>query len=136
MQSLGRQFARKSRPGRKRKTFTARRVKVFLLPGGGFWRTIMSTTEPMTARDVERALTSTEFVAALRRLAEAIEQGIPFEIEVEGENVQAPIEAHFSIEHERSGADEELEFQLRWSLVATSEPQDEQETEEVADALS
>lgn len=96
----------------------------------------MSTTEPMTARDVERALTSTEFVAALRRLAEAIEQGIPFEIEVEGENVQAPIEAHFSIEHERSCADEELEFQLRWSLVATSEPQDEQETEEVTDALS
>lgn len=94
----------------------------------------MSTTEPWTTRDVERILTGAEFAAALRRLAESIEQGAPFEIEVEGENVQAPTEAQFSIEHERSGTEEELEFQLKWPLVATSEG--EQEAEEVADALS
>lgn len=48
---------------------------------------------PMRKRDVTRAYSRGQFAAKLRRLADAT----------------------FNIEHERSGPDEELEFQLLWS---------------------
>lgn len=66
-------------------------------------------------RDVEKALSREDFVARLRRLADALESGEKFEIRVAGERVYVPVGAEFSIEHEREGADEELEFQVKWS---------------------
>ena len=65
-------------------------------------------------RDLERTYTRTQFVAKLRRLADALERGRPFTIQVAGERLHIPADAEFNIEHEREGGDEELEFQLLW----------------------
>jgi amphi-Trp domain-containing protein len=58
-----------------------------------------------------------DVVAKLRRLADALETGSPFRIQVAGERVRVPARAEFSIEHERSGDEEEIELQLKWSLA-------------------
>lgn len=68
----------------------------------------------MTARDVERNCTPQTFVETLRRLADAIEAGEAFRIQVAGERFTVPASAELSIEHEAADGDEELELQLRW----------------------
>jgi len=65
-------------------------------------------------RDLERMYTRAQFVAKRRRLADALEQGKPFTIQVAGERLRIPADAVFNVEHEREGGDEELEFQLQW----------------------
>ncbi len=65
-------------------------------------------------RDVEKVYSVSEFVAKLRRLADALEAKSAFEIQVAGERLYIPTDASFSIEHERSDEVEEVEFQLRW----------------------
>lgn len=69
---------------------------------------------PSAKRDIEKVYTAPEFAAKLRRLADALETGQAFEIQVAGERLYIPATAHFSVEHERTGEGEELEFQLRW----------------------
>jgi amphi-Trp domain-containing protein len=66
------------------------------------------------ARDLERAYSRAQFVAKLRRLADALESEDAFTIQVAGERLRIPADAVFNIEHERAGGTEELEFQLRW----------------------
>ena len=66
-------------------------------------------------RDLERTYSRAQFVAKLRRLADALEAGGAFTIQVAGERLRVPADAAFNIEHERAGDREELEFQLRWS---------------------
>ena len=66
-------------------------------------------------RDVERVYATPEFVSKLRRLADALEAGKRFEIQVAGERIYVPARAEFNVEHEREGNDEELEFQLKWT---------------------
>ncbi|HEX2250228.1 MAG TPA: amphi-Trp domain-containing protein [Gemmatimonadales bacterium] len=65
-------------------------------------------------RDLERTYSRTQFVAKLRRLADALETRAPFTIQVAGERLHLPADVAFNIEHERSGGRDELEFQLRW----------------------
>jgi amphi-Trp domain-containing protein len=67
-------------------------------------------------RDVERQYSTPEVVAKLRRLADALESASPFRIQVGGERIRVPARAEFSIEHEREGDEEEVEFQLKWTL--------------------
>lgn len=57
-----------------------------------------------------------QFVAKLRRLADCLEQGKRFRIQVAGEQISVPPRAVINIEHERGKADEEIEFQLKWPL--------------------
>lgn len=66
------------------------------------------------ARDVTRIRTRDEFVALLRRVADAVERGEPFRVQVGGVRVTVPYEAELSIEHEAEGDAEEIEMQLRW----------------------
>jgi amphi-Trp domain-containing protein len=66
------------------------------------------------ARDIERTYSRAQFVGKLRRLADALETGAPFTIQVAGERLRLPADVSFNIEHERSGGLDELEFQLRW----------------------
>jgi amphi-Trp domain-containing protein len=66
-------------------------------------------------RDVEKVYSTPEFVAKLRRLAEALEAGERFEIQVAGERIYVPVRAEFNIEHEREGDEEEIEFQIKWT---------------------
>jgi amphi-Trp domain-containing protein len=65
-------------------------------------------------RDIEKAYGRSAFAAKLRRLADAIESGGPFSIQIAGERVHVPAGAVFNVEHERSGGGEEIEFQLKW----------------------
>ncbi|WP_426244823.1 amphi-Trp domain-containing protein [Nocardioides sp. LHG3406-4] len=67
-------------------------------------------------RDVEKVYSVEESVAKLRRLADALESEAPFRIQVAGERIRVPARAAFSIEHERGDDEEEVEFQLTWSL--------------------
>ena len=69
------------------------------------------------ARDLERTYSARQFAAKLRRLADAVESGRPFTIQVAGEVLRIPTGAVFNIEHERAGGEEELEFQLRWKTA-------------------
>ena len=66
-------------------------------------------------RDVEKVYSTSEFVSKLRRLADALEPGERFEIQVAGARVYVPARAEFNIEHERAGNEEEIEFQLKWT---------------------
>lgn len=65
-------------------------------------------------RDIEKNYPKAEFVAKLRRLADAIENDERFEIQIAGERVYVPVRASFSIEHERTGSEQEIEFQIKW----------------------
>jgi amphi-Trp domain-containing protein len=69
----------------------------------------------MQDRDLTRTYSRTQFVAKLRRLADAIETGKAFTIQVGGERLRVPADAAFNVEHERSGGAQELEFQVQWS---------------------
>ena len=66
-------------------------------------------------RDLERTYTRAQFVAKLRRLADAIESKEAFTIQVAGERLRVPADTEFNIEHERADGVDELEFQVRWS---------------------
>ena len=66
-------------------------------------------------RDIEKVYSASEFVAKLRRLADALETGKKFEIQVAGERIYVPARSEFNIEHEREGNGEEIEFQLKWT---------------------
>jgi integrase len=54
----------------------------------------------MSERDIEKDYPLADFVAKLRRLAEAIENGEQFEIPVAGERIYVPVRARYNIEHE------------------------------------
>jgi amphi-Trp domain-containing protein len=65
-------------------------------------------------RDIEKTYPRRDFIAKLRRLADALESEASFAIQVAGERLRIPSDALFNIEHEASGGKHELEFQLRW----------------------
>ncbi|GIU24537.1 amphi-Trp domain-containing protein [Shewanella schlegeliana] len=66
-------------------------------------------------RDIEKGYSNAEFAAKLRRLADSLETGEKFEIQIAGERVYVPVRATYSVEHERSDSEEEIEFQIKWS---------------------
>jgi amphi-Trp domain-containing protein len=68
----------------------------------------------MANRDVEIIRSKATFVATLRRVADAIEQGEPVRIQIASKRFNIPQSAELSIEHEVEGRDEEVELQLRW----------------------
>lgn len=65
-------------------------------------------------RDVEKQYSVKETVAKLRRLADCLESGKPFKVQIAGERITVPAKAVFTVEHEREGDSEEVEFQFRW----------------------
>jgi len=68
----------------------------------------------MSERDVERDTTRGEFAATLRRVADAVEAGESFRIQVVNKRFTVPADAELSVEHESDDGDNELEFQLKW----------------------
>lgn len=64
--------------------------------------------------DLEKTYPLEDFIAKLRRLADCLEQGRQFEIQIAGERIYVPVRAVYNIEHEREGGSEEIEFQIRW----------------------
>lgn len=65
-------------------------------------------------RDVEKQYSVKETVAKLRRLADCLEKGKSFQIQIAGERIYIPVRAKFNIEHERGSSSEEVEFQFKW----------------------
>ena len=67
-------------------------------------------------RDIEKTYALPEFIEKLRRLADALENGTRFEIEIAGERISVPVRATYNIEHERGSGEEEIEFQIKWAV--------------------
>jgi amphi-Trp domain-containing protein len=65
-------------------------------------------------RDIEAAYSTKQMAAKLRRLADCLEHGKPFRIQIAKERIQVPANATFTIEHEREDSSEEIEFQFKW----------------------
>ena len=76
----------------------------------------MAQRKRRAKRDIEKDYPTKRFVAKLRRLADALEDGKRFRIQVAGERGSIPPDAVITIEHERGSGEEEIEFQLTWSL--------------------
>jgi amphi-Trp domain-containing protein len=67
-----------------------------------------------TERDIEHSYKLSEFIDKLRRLADALETGKRFDIQIAGERIYVPARATYTIEHERNDDEEEIEFQIKW----------------------
>ena len=65
-------------------------------------------------KDVEKSYANKEVVAKLRRLADALEAGKTFEIQIAGERIYVPPYAAVEFEYERHGEEEEVEIELSW----------------------
>jgi len=65
-------------------------------------------------RDIEKNYPNRQFAEKLRRLADCIEKGNRFRIQVAGERILIPPNAVINIEHERGASEEEIEFQIKW----------------------
>ncbi|MBA4366521.1 MAG: amphi-Trp domain-containing protein [Desulfobacterium sp.] len=65
-------------------------------------------------RDIEKNYTTKQLAMKLRRLADCIEKGSRFQIQIAGERIAVPPDAIINIEHERSASMEEVEFQIKW----------------------
>jgi amphi-Trp domain-containing protein len=75
----------------------------------------MATRKKKANRDIEKGYPARQFIAKLRRLADCIEEGRRFRIQVAGERISVPPDAIINIEHEREGGQEEVEFQIKWT---------------------
>ena len=64
--------------------------------------------------EVEKGYTTKDTVEKLRRLADALEEGKAFEIQVSGERIYVPADAHFAFEYEKEGSNHELELEIKW----------------------
>ena len=69
-------------------------------------------------RDIEREYPKKQFIEKLRRLADCIENEETFRIQIAGERITVPPQAIINIEHERGKNTEEIEFQLKWKIIA------------------
>jgi amphi-Trp domain-containing protein len=65
-------------------------------------------------RDIEKDYPLAQFVEKLRRLADALESGQRFEIQIAGERIYVPVRAQYNLEHEKGDGEEEIEFQIKW----------------------
>lgn len=65
-------------------------------------------------RDITKTYPIRSVVSKLRRLADGLEAGENFTIQIDNERIRVPTGARVSIEHERSKDGEEIEFQITW----------------------
>jgi amphi-Trp domain-containing protein len=76
--------------------------------------------------DIEKTYPLADFVAKIRRLADCLENGEQFEIQIAGHRLYVPVHAIYNIEYEREDGASEIEFQIKW--------QNESDEEEAEDA--
>lgn len=65
-------------------------------------------------RDIIKEYRKEEFVDKLRRMADSIEVGENFGINIAGEAINVPDRVRVTIEHERGDGEHEIEFQIAW----------------------
>jgi amphi-Trp domain-containing protein len=75
----------------------------------------------MSERDVEKDVPTEYFVSTLRRLADALESGQPFRIQVQGRRFVVPVTPRLVLEHEVSDGAEELALELQWAAPVAPE---------------
>lgn len=68
--------------------------------------------------EVEKGYSNKATAEKLRRLAESIEQGKAFEIQVKGERIYVPADAEIDFEYERTENVHELEVEIKWKSKA------------------
>ena len=64
--------------------------------------------------DIEKIYKKEDYIKKLRRLADSLEKGIKFSIQVAGDKINVPKDAIINIEYEKEKGEEELEFQIKW----------------------
>lgn len=69
----------------------------------------------MAQRDIEKNVPTEYFVTTLRRLADALEGGTPFRIQVQNQRFTVPGDAELAVEHEVDGDSEELALEIQWT---------------------
>lgn len=69
----------------------------------------------MADRDVEKDVSTTQFVDTLRRLAGAMEAGESFRVQVANARFTIPADANLTIEHEAEDGEEEFALELQWT---------------------
>jgi amphi-Trp domain-containing protein len=74
----------------------------------------LKTQKKKRQRDIEKDYPRRKLVIKLRRLADCIDHGRKFRIQVAGERIVIPATATINVEHERDASSEELEFQIKW----------------------
>jgi amphi-Trp domain-containing protein len=74
----------------------------------------MPAKQKRSKRDIEKTYPMNQFIDKLRRLADCLEQGKRFRIQIAGERISVPADAVVNIEHERGRKEEEIEFQIKW----------------------
>lgn len=65
--------------------------------------------------DVEKSYSNSANVAKLRRLADALEQGKTFEIQIAGNRIYVPPTASVEFEYEKNGDAQEIEIEISWN---------------------
>jgi amphi-Trp domain-containing protein len=68
----------------------------------------------MEETEVEKGYSNKQTAEKLRRLAESIEQGKAFEIQVGGQRIYVPADAEIDFEYERIDDVHELEVEIKW----------------------
>jgi amphi-Trp domain-containing protein len=66
------------------------------------------------SNDAEKSYSNKESIAKLRRLAEALEKGEPYEIQIAGKRIYVPADATVSFEFEQEGDEMELDIEVKW----------------------
>jgi amphi-Trp domain-containing protein len=66
------------------------------------------------ARNVEKSYANADVAKKLRRLADALEGGTPFLIQIGGKRVRIPAHAKVEFEYEKQGKSEEVEIEVSW----------------------
>jgi amphi-Trp domain-containing protein len=68
----------------------------------------------MEELEVEKGYSNKQTAEKLRRLAESIEQGKAFEIQVSGQRIYVPADAEIDFEYEKTEDIHELEVEIKW----------------------
>lgn len=64
--------------------------------------------------EIEKGYSKAQTAAKLRRLAEALEQNKPFEIQLDGKKIKIPADAEIDFEYEEADGEKELEIEISW----------------------
>jgi amphi-Trp domain-containing protein len=82
------------------------------------WRNKRSYTKvtQKPVRDIEKDYPLPEFIEKLRHFADTLAQRQRVEIQIAGGRISVPVRATNNIAHDRDDDEEEIEFQIKWSL--------------------
>lgn len=76
----------------------------------------------MKVKDVEKSYANKAVAQKLRRLADALENGKPFNIQISGQRVRVAANPIVEMEYEKRGGQEEIEIEVRWKAQVTPKP--------------